>query len=107
MKCNVCGHIFCYTKQDLKDNQTNATLTALSGIGTIAAAIGGTRFDMYEQSKLADRNAAKIVDYSRCPSCHSTNLVQLADDEIAASSQTASAPAPSAPAPAPAASPIE
>ena len=93
MKCNVCGHIFCYTKKDLKDNQVNAAITAISGVGTIAAAIGGTRLDMYEQGKLADRNASKIVDYSRCPSCRSTNLVQLSEGESASTNQITNATA--------------
>lgn len=93
MKCNVCGHIFCYTKQDLKDNQRNAAMAGLSGVGAIAAAIGGTGLDMYAHSAMADRNAAKVVDYSRCPSCRSTNLVPLSDEESPTPVQNTEAPA--------------
>lgn len=83
MQCNVCGHIFCYTKQDLKDNQHNAAMSAISGIGSLAAAVGGTGLDMYVHSTMAERNRAKVVDYSRCPSCHSADLRQLPDGETA------------------------
>lgn len=90
MKCNVCGHIFCYTQRDLEINKNNASMASLSNIASLASAIGGTRYDMYEQDKIADKYTSQIVDYSRCPSCNSTNLVQLSDDELSASSQNTS-----------------
>ena len=96
MRCNVCGHIFCYTPQDVKQNQVNSIMNGISAVGQIAAAIGGSGYDMYEQGKLADRNASKVVDYSRCPSCHSADLTRLTNDERISSPQatnsTASSP---------------
>lgn len=93
MKCNICGHIFCYTKQDLKNNQTNAAMAAIAGVGSIASAFGGTAYAMYEQNKMADRNASKVVDYSRCPSCRSTNLTRLSDDDVIAPTEATNTPA--------------
>ncbi len=84
MRCNVCGHIFCYTDQDLKNNRTNAALSAISSAGTIAAALGGTRYDMYEQNKMAQANAARVQDYSRCPNCRSVSIVEIEQEESAA-----------------------
>ena len=77
MRCNVCGNIFCYTKSDIKDNQREAGLAVLSSIGSVASAIGGTKYDMYEQSKASSKHSARIKDFSRCPKCNSTDIVEI------------------------------
>ncbi|WP_022761971.1 hypothetical protein [Butyrivibrio sp. AD3002] len=78
-KCNVCGKVFCYTDQDLKNNSTARAMTAISAVGTIAAVFGGTRLDAYALDAKTDRESKKIVDYDHCPNCHSTNLTSLSD----------------------------
>ena len=74
-KCNVCGKITCYTDNDLKNNKDHAFITTLASISTIANAVAGTKYDMYESNKLADRESSKIVDYSKCPNCGSKDTV--------------------------------
>ena len=81
MRCNVCGNIFCYTQQDIDDNVNNILVSALSTIGSMAGALGGSRYDMYEQNKNADSYSAKVKDFSRCPKCNSTNLSELTDED--------------------------
>lgn len=81
MRCNVCGNVFCYTYSDIKANNRQAGLAALSAVGTIASAVGGTRYDMYEQSKNAERQSGKIKDFSRCPHCNSTDIVEIMPNE--------------------------
>lgn len=82
MRCNVCGHIFCYTDKDLAKNTGNAGLGAIAAIGGLASILGGgTIFHTHHLQGQADRYTDKIVDYSRCPSCHSNNISELKDGE--------------------------
>lgn len=74
-KCNVCGKIFCYTDQDLKENSTNSGLATLESVGALASILGGgTIFHTQYLKGQADRYSDKIVDFSKCPYCHSNNL---------------------------------
>lgn len=92
MKCNVCGHIFCYTKQDLKNNSSNANMAALSAVGGLASTLGGgTIFHTQHLQGQANRYSDKIVDYSRCPACHSNNITEIKEGET--SQQTPNVPA--------------
>lgn len=91
MRCNVCGHIFCYTKDDLDKDFEQSAMAGFAAIGSLASIVGGTRYDMYEQGKILDRESAKIKDFSRCPHCNSTNITELSPDE-ATKSEKASQP---------------
>lgn len=74
-KCNVCGKIFCYTDEDLKQNAQNAGLGLLSSIGVLASALGGgTIFHTNHLKQQSDRYSDKIVDFDQCPYCHSRDL---------------------------------
>ena len=92
MRCNVCGHIFCYTDEDLKKNLGNAGMGALTAIGGLASALGGgTIFHTHHLQGQADRYTDKIIDYNRCPACHSNNISEIEDGEVM---QASSPPAP-------------
>ena len=94
MRCNVCGQIFCYTDEDLAKNSENAGMSAISAIGGLASALGGgSIFHTHHLKGQADRYADQIVDYSRCPFCHSTDISEIKDGEAAQKSNNASAPA--------------
>ena len=83
MRCNVCGHIFCYTDEDLKKNAGNAGMGALTALGGLASALGGgSVFHTHHLQGQADRYADKIIDYSRCPSCHSNDISEIEDREV-------------------------
>lgn len=75
MKCKVCGKIFCYTDQDLKENSTNSGLAAIESVGALASIFGGgTIFHTQYLQGQANRHSDKIVDFNRCPYCHSNNI---------------------------------
>ncbi|MDD6678054.1 MAG: SHOCT domain-containing protein [Firmicutes bacterium] len=94
MRCNVCGHIFCYTDEDVKKNATNATMGAISAIGGLASALGGgTIFHTHHLSGQADRYSDKVVDYNRCPACNSTNITEMKKGEVAQPQSNTTAPA--------------
>ena len=81
-KCNVCGHIFCYTDSDLYRNKRYAKEAKSSANMAVLEALGGTRLASNQQSAAADRALDKIVDYSKCPKCNSTNLSDATDEDI-------------------------
>ena len=81
-RCRTCGRIFCFTDADVSENNKNATIATISAIAGLANAIGGNRFDMYEQSKISDRASNSITDYNKCPYCGSEDVYLLDDDEI-------------------------
>lgn len=82
MCCNVCGHIFCYTDKDLKENLKNAGMGVLSSLGGLASTLGGgTIFHTHHLTGQANRYTDKIIDYSRCPSCNSSDISEIKDAE--------------------------
>lgn len=81
-RCTVCGKIYCYTDQDLKNNQENAFVGAASAIGAIASIFGGTTYQTFEFNKMSDRSLDKIKDYNKCPNCGSSSTVVLTSDEL-------------------------
>lgn len=81
-KCNVCGHIFCYTDSDLYRNKQLAKEAKSSANMAVLEALGGTRLASNQQSAAADRALDKIIDYTKCPKCNSTDLTDANDDEI-------------------------
>lgn len=81
-KCNVCGKIYCYTSNDLSNNNINIISSGLSSISAFASFLGGgTRFDTYALNSQADRYDSKIIKFEQCPSCHSMDTVLLSDEK--------------------------
>lgn len=75
-KCTICGCIFCYTDKDLDENTKNGALSALYGLSTIASVLGGgmTLQTMYGNEQ-GDKHAQRIKDYTKCPQCGSSSIV--------------------------------
>ena len=48
----------------------------------VLEALGGTRLASNQQSAAADRALDKIVDYSKCPKCNSSDLSDATEEEI-------------------------
>ena len=80
--CNVCGHLFCYTQDDLKKNQKlihDATFERNMGKTewwTTSMVTGNQR------QQRADELESRIVDYSKCPKCGSKELRDATDEDI-------------------------
>ena len=81
-KCNVCGNIFCYNVNDILVNNANIKSAAISSLGTMASAVVGTRYDTYEQNKMANNSLSKIIDFNKCPNCGSTNLSDVSNENV-------------------------
>ena len=81
MKCNVCGKIFCYTMNDLRKNVANAKRAQRSAAMGVLNALGGTELGVHANLSASDKYLNRIVDYSKCPSCNSSNITLIEDDE--------------------------
>ena len=98
MKCNVCGHIYCYTFEDLQRNKQLAQSAAADSLLGVGEALGGTRLGSQVATAKADNKLNRIVDYTKCPNCHSSDVRALTKEEWEAEKakreQSASTPAP-------------
>ena len=79
-RCNVCGHIFCYSQADIAKNKSNARQATVSSIGGIAGALGGAYAASAVNTGNAQNSLNKIVDFNRRPQCNSTNLSVISDE---------------------------
>ena len=100
MKCNVCGHIYCYTFEDLQRNEKLAKSAVADSLLGVGEALGGTRLGSQVATAKADGKMNQIVDFKKCPKCHSTDVTALSKEEFEKAKQeqiaSASAPAVSA-----------
>ena len=100
-KCNVCGHIFCYTQADLEENRKKLLSAGLSSLAAAGQMLGGAHTAGAVNSAAADNKAKEVIDYDRCPKCGSRDLRDLNEEEFqqemqAASAQQTASAAPSA-----------
>ena len=85
--CSVCGHLFCYTQEDLDKNKKliyDATYERSMGKTewwTTSMVTGNQR------QQRADELESRIVDYSKCPKCGSKELRDATDEDIAKSKE--------------------
>ena len=57
-------------------------MATLNSIGAVANAIGGTQIEASVQNISTQNYLDKIVDYSKCPRCNSTDLKDLTEEEL-------------------------
>ena len=81
MRCNVCGHVFCYSELDVMENERLAKQAKSSAKAGMWNAFFGNSVDTQASINRAERTMDKIKDFSRCPKCNSTNLTELRDNE--------------------------
>lgn len=81
VKCNTCGKIYCFTDKDLKEAKQNAALGAISAVGGIASVLGGSWMQTYALNNQTDKYASKVIDYSKCPFCHSSKVHLMSEAE--------------------------
>ena len=76
-KCNVCGQVFCFTQKDLEIKKANQTLVSIYSLKSLSGSIGGLSYSKFENAKRADAALSRIVDYSKCPKCNSSDLTDI------------------------------
>ena len=81
----------------MRNLQRGAVADSLLGVGE---AVGGTRLGAQVATAKADSKLNQIIDYTKCPHCHSTDVKALSKEEweieSAKQTQTVSAPISSA-----------
>ena len=87
--CNVCGHIFVYTDEDLDNNIRHAKSARNSAIAGLSSAVGGHYGSSAVNTQTANDELNRITDYSRCPKCGSHNISDATDEDIEKSKQHA------------------
>ena len=83
-KCNICGAILCYTVSDIERNSKLLSDAKTNNLMSVANAIGGSAYHMYEQNKQAERALDKIIDYTKCQKCGSSDLKDISEEEMKA-----------------------
>jgi len=83
MSCKVCGNLFCYSEVDLWNNEVYRDRARQASNAAILGALGGNLLSSDNDSAARDRYRDKIVDYTRCPKCNSTDIVELSENEYA------------------------
>lgn len=81
MKCNTCGHVYCYNAEDINKNRQLAKEAAMNSVLGIGEAVAGTRIGAQIATNTADAKINQIVDYTRCPKCNSADVRQLSESE--------------------------
>ena len=81
VKCNTCGHVYCYNLSDLQRNRQLAKGALVDSVLGVTEAVGGTRIGSQVANARAESKLDKVVDYSRCPHCHSTDVRTISKEE--------------------------
>ena len=82
MHCKVCGHVYCYTMAEYKENErlkkevnSKELSGALSTLFT-SMSLGSSQNQEAEMMKM------RIKDFTRCPKCNSADIHELAEGEM-------------------------
>ncbi len=81
VRCNTCGHVYCYTLADIQENERLAKSAVRDSLLGVGEAIGGTRIGSQMATSRADDKLNRIVDYSKCPKCNSMDVKELTKEE--------------------------
>lgn len=96
VKCETCGHIYCYTQSDLEANLKHAKKALGASVMSFGNAVSGTQYGFHANEERSQRELDKMVDYTKCPKCNSRSIRQLTEEEYkkaAAAAQAGHAPA--------------
>ena len=91
--CNVCGHIFCYTLDDLQKNKELKKQEGLNLVSSLAGGLSGHYAAGANSLQTAHDLESRIVDYDKCPSCGSRDIRDATEEDISAQKQVPASPA--------------
>lgn len=81
-RCKVCGNVFCYSDEDLLRNKQLAKDAFKESGMAFLSALGTSVIQSNQNMARADQLMARIIDYSKCPKCNSTDLVELSEEDF-------------------------
>lgn len=80
-RCNVCGHVYCFSDEDLERNQKLAKSALTDSVLGLGNALGGTGLGAQVATARAEDKLEKMVDYSKCPKCNSSDVHDITKAE--------------------------
>ena len=81
-KCNVCGKVFCYTDEDIRENASNSLMAGLNALGGLASLGGGTIFHTQHFTQQGDRYSDKVVTPATLPFAQKRRLPHLKEKRL-------------------------
>ena len=90
MRCNVCGNVFCYSEEDLVRNEQLKEQAHQEIKSAALNALAGSLIASNQESEAYDRYNARIIDYSKCPKCNSTDISEISEEEFKAAKENQS-----------------
>ena len=82
MYCNTCKKVYCYTDEDVRKNNAYSVRARQEDRLELSSALGGTMIERQMHSQQGQNYRDKIVDYSKCPHCGSTDVREVSDAEF-------------------------
>ena len=89
--CNVCGHVYCYTMGDLRRNQQLIRQSERESKLGLVQTLGSSQLMGKMNMDSAQQKLDQVVDYTRCPNCHSKDVSDIPDGEPISASETPAA----------------
>ena len=77
LKCNVCGHLICYTDMEFIENETLKEIVGMQRRSASVNSLFGSQASAINDTQHANSTASKIKDYSKCPNCGSSDLIRI------------------------------
>lgn len=81
-RCNVCGKFICYTYKDIERNEQFKKQVNRARNSAIVDGLFVSRITSNQKSAEVDQLESQIIDYNKCPSCGSRDLIDLTDEDI-------------------------
>ena len=76
-RCNVCGHVFCYTQEEYNRNENQKKAEFIGQMATGLQRGLGNNYAANEARKATAGIRNGIKDYSKCPHCNSSDISQI------------------------------
>lgn len=81
-KCNICGKIWCYTDEDILQNEKIKKRARNTSISATLSILNNNKYDFNENIKQGLAFTNQIKDYSKCPECNSIDTIEIFDEKI-------------------------
>ena len=82
IKCNTCGHIYCYTEDDIALNKFYLRSAKTdTNIGAFNSLFGNALIGQADYAS-AERSLDKVKDFNHCPKCNSGDIRRLSEQEF-------------------------
>ena len=92
LKCNVCGKVFCVSTSDIQNNILMAKQAHSAARIATLETLAGSSITASQQMTRSDQFANRIIDYSKCPNCNSSDISELTDDAFKAEQEKLNTP---------------